>query len=47
MTNLDLKEDNVVVIRAREDWPDHLFRVTELWEDCVGGISLTGPLRDE
>ena len=48
MAKLDLKEDDIVVIRAFEDeWPEHLFRVTDVWEDCVGGISLTGPLKDE
>jgi len=48
MTKLNLQEDDVVVIRAFEDeWPEHLFRVTDVWEDCVGGISLTGPLKDE
>ncbi|OSQ42536.1 hypothetical protein [Marivita geojedonensis] len=48
MTKLDLKEDDIVVIRAFEDeWPEHLFRVTDVWEDCVGGVSLTGPLKDE
>ena len=48
MPKLDLKEDDIVVIRAFEDeWPEHLFRVTDVWEDCVGGVSLTGPLKDE
>lgn len=48
MTKLDLKEDDIVVIRAFEDeWPEHLFLVTDVWEDCVGGVSLTGPLKDE
>lgn len=48
MTKLDLKEDDIVVIRAFEDeWPEHLFRVTDIWEDCIGGVSLTGPLKDE
>lgn len=36
-----------MVIRAGEDWPEHLFRVDDVWEDCVGGVSLTGPLKDE
>ena len=48
MTKLDLREDDIVVIRAFEDeWPEHLFRVTDVWEDCVGGVSLDGPLKDE
>ena len=45
---MDIREDDIVVIRAFEDeWPEHLFRVTDVWEDCVGGVSLTGPLKDE
>lgn len=35
---------DIVVIRAEDDWPEHLFRVDEVWEDCVGGVALTGPL---
>jgi len=35
---------DIVVIRAGDDWPEHLFRVEEVWEDCVGGVALTGPL---
>ena len=38
---------DTVVIRAGEDWPEHLFRVTEVYDDCVGGYSLTGPLAGE
>lgn len=45
---LAVAEGDVVVIRAVEDeWPEHLFRVDDAWEDCVGGVSLTGPLKDE
>ncbi|SFO41419.1 hypothetical protein SAMN04487859_1465 [Roseovarius lutimaris] len=35
---------DIVVISAGDDWPEHLFRVEEVWEDCVGGIALTGPM---
>ena len=46
--SMDIRPDDIVVIRAVEDeWPEHLFRVTDVWEDCVGGISLNGPLKDE
>lgn len=38
---------DVVIIKAGEDWPEHLFQVTETWPDCVGGYSLTGPLAGE
>ncbi|MDO6588635.1 hypothetical protein DS901_15465 [Loktanella sp. D2R18] len=41
---IDLQEGDVVVIRASEDWPEHLFEVDEVFEDCVSGYSLTGPL---
>ena len=46
MSYLDLKEGDVVVIRAGEDWPEHLFRVDEVYEDLVTGYSITGPLTD-
>jgi hypothetical protein len=41
---IDLQEGDMVVIRASEDWPEHLFEVDEVFEDCVSGYSLTGPL---
>jgi hypothetical protein len=38
----------VVVLRALDDIPQHLFRVTEVFDgDLLGGYSLTGPLADE
>lgn len=40
----NLKEGDVVVIRAFDDWPEHLFEVDEAFEDCVSGYSITGPL---
>lgn len=47
MAYLDLREGDVVAIRAGEDWPEHLFRVDEVYEDLVTGYSITGPLKDE
>ena len=47
MAYLDLREGDVVVIRAGEDWPEHLFRVDEVYGDLVTGYSITGPLKDE
>ncbi|MCG6560787.1 hypothetical protein MB818_21515 [Ruegeria sp. 1NDH52C] len=47
MAHLDLKEGDVVVIRAGEDWPEHLFRVDEVYEDLVTGQALTGPMKGE
>ncbi|MBM1558390.1 hypothetical protein JQV19_19235 [Sulfitobacter mediterraneus] len=40
----DLKQGDVVVIRAAHDWPEHLFEVDETFDDCVSGYSITGPL---
>jgi hypothetical protein len=40
----DLREGDVVVIRAFDDWPEHLFEVDGVFEDCISGYSLTGPL---
>lgn len=44
MAYLDLREGDVIVIRAGEDWPEHLFRVDEVYDDLVTGLSITGPL---
>tara|TARA_R110002049_G_C9132760_1_gene559129 strand:+ start:1587 stop:1772 length:186 start_codon:yes stop_codon:yes gene_type:complete len=44
MTEWQLKEDDVVVIRAFDDIPEHLFRVWEVYDDCITGYSITGPL---
>lgn len=43
----ELTEGTIVVIRASEDWPEHLFRITDVFDDCVGGYSLNGPLEGE
>ncbi len=42
-----LKEGTVVVIRAFDDVPEHLFRISEVHEDCVAGYPITGPLTGE
>lgn len=47
MTALDLKEGDIVVIRAGEDWPEHLFRVDEVYEDLVTGYAITVAMKDE
>ena len=44
MDPFNLKEDDVVVIRAGEDWPEHLFQVWEVFDGFITGYSLTGPL---
>ena len=38
---------DVVLIRAFDDVPEHLFRVEEVYEDCITGHALTGPLQGE
>ncbi|KIC10782.1 hypothetical protein RA19_10350 [Leisingera sp. ANG-M1] len=43
----DLQPDDVVVIGAFDDIPEHLFRITEVFDDCAGGYSITGPLAGE
>lgn len=43
----DLHPGDVVVLRAFDEFPEHLFRITEVYEDVVGGYSLTGPLAGE
>lgn len=47
MAELTFHPDDIVVIRASEDWPEHLFRVDFVFDDCVGGYSITGPLAGE
>lgn len=42
-----LKEGTIVVIRAFDDIPEHLFCISEVYQDCVGGYSITGPLEGE
>ena len=44
MTEDDLHPRDIVVIGAFDDVPEHLFRVDDVYEDCVGGCALTGPL---
>ncbi len=47
MIDWHLKEDDIVVIRAFDDIPEHLFRVWEVYEDCITGYSISGPLKGE
>ncbi len=41
----DLRPGDRVLIKAFDDIPEHQFRIDEVYEDCVGGYSLTGPLK--
>ena len=45
MTQWHLKEDDVVVLRRLDDIPQHLFQVWEVYDDCITGYSITGPLK--
>ncbi len=47
MTELELTPGDVVVVQAFDDVPEHLFRVEEVFEDCVTGFAVTGPLAGE
>lgn len=42
-----ITEGSVVLIKAFDDIPQHTFWVTDVFEDCVGGYSLEGPLAGE
>ena len=44
MTEWDLKEDDVVVLSAGDEWPEHLFQVWEIYDECITGYSISGPL---
>lgn len=41
------QEGDIVVIKAGEEWPEHLFRVHSVETDCLTGYSITGPLAGE
>jgi hypothetical protein len=45
--DLSLTPGCIVVITAFDDVPEHSFRVEEVFEDCVTGMALTGPLAGE
>ncbi|MDO6482736.1 hypothetical protein [Shimia thalassica] len=44
---IDVQLGDIVTIADGKDWPEHLFRVDWIFDDCVGGYSLTGPLEGE
>ena len=44
MNPFNLTKDDVVVIAACDDWPEHLFQVQEVHDDCITGLAITGPL---
>src|SRR5690606_24657247 len=42
-----MEPGDVVLIRAFDDVPEHLFRVEEIYEDCITGQAFTRPLQWE
>lgn len=42
-----MEPGSIVLISAFDDVPEHLFRVEEVYEDCITGQALTGPLQGE
>lgn len=43
----DICPGDVVVIRAFDEVPEHLFRVAQVLVDGITGVALTGPLAGE
>ena len=39
-----IEPGEVVVVKAFDEVPEHLFLVQEVFEDFVAGVALTGPL---
>lgn len=39
-----MKPGDVLMIRAFDELPEHLFRIETVEEDHVTGVALTGPL---
>ena len=40
-----LKEGSVVLLHQLDDIPEHHFEVDQIFEDCMSGYSLDGPLK--
>ena len=47
MTDLTITPDSIVLIAGFDDIPEHSFRVEEVFQDCITGTALTGPLAGE
>jgi hypothetical protein len=45
MTEQNPNPGDIVVLRATEDAPRHLFEVQKVHDDLITGVALTGPLR--
>ena len=42
-----MRPGDVVVIGAFDDVPEHWFQIDEVYDDCITGVALTGPLAGE
>jgi hypothetical protein len=47
VTLKDLQPGCIVLIAGFDDIPSHQFLVQEVFEDCITGTALTGPLAGE
>jgi hypothetical protein len=47
MTDLTITPGCTVLIAGFDDLPAHQFLVEEVFEDCITGTALTGPLTGE
>ena len=47
MTDLTITPGSTVLIAGFDDIPAHEFLVQEVFEDCITGTALTGPLAGE
>ena len=47
MTDLTITPGCTVFVAGFDDIPAHQFRVDEVFEDCITGTALTGPLAGE
>ena len=44
MTNLPITPGCVVLLAGFDEIPSHQFLVAEVFQDCITGTALTGPL---
>ena len=47
MTAMPITPDCTVLIAGFDDIPSHQFLVQDVFEDCITGTALTGPLAGE
>ena len=47
MTAMPITPDCTVLIAGFDEIPSHQFLVEEVFEDCITGTALTGPLAGE